>query len=172
MQEKNWLERNRGVIMGLAVAVLVLNIMLFLIVPAQTTVSLQGSFPCYRAEGVFREDVALTLSGVIQKAPFSDAVFTGSICVSGMDGLEEPAAFTLTRQDGRWAGAMEQTGPCCLLCVAAGKDFSDPVIVLSPSSPADGTLCYDFTAAEPVYLAPEAVSARAAAVQWNNYFQG
>jgi len=168
MQEKSWLERNRNIIMGFAVVVLVLNIALFLIVPSQTTVSYAGTYPVYGSD----TDADLVLSGEIMKTPFSDAVFTGTVSVSGFAALSSPVSLTLTRTDGAWEGQSAEGKETSLLCIAAGKDFADPVIVLSEKAEGSGSLSCTFDASDVLYLAPTAASPRAAEVLYASYFGG
>ena len=73
-ENKNWFARHRTAVFGIAVAVLILNLVVLVAVPTQTNSVLHSN------------------------------LFHGTLTISGLDGMEEPYTLTLTREDGAWHG--------------------------------------------------------------------
>lgn len=102
-EHKNWFARNKGFVFGFAVAVAILNILIFILLPQQTPVSVDQRVMEYALDD---EDFAaahtFTLTGTLTKSVIAKPSFTGTLCISGLDGLEEPVTLRLEREDGRW----------------------------------------------------------------------
>ena len=149
-QEENWFSRNKEAILGIAVAVLVLNIVLFLFVPTNYSVSVDTETSAYDAQdAAFQEPHTLTLTGTRSAYVLKPDLFSGEISLDGAS----PVHLELVRENGRWVGTIPEQSP--VSAVYAARDFQKLVLVLS--------------ADEDHFLAPEARNARAAQVMLHSY---
>ena len=90
---------------------------------------------------------------------------TGTLTISGVDGMEQPYPLELTREDGRWYGLHEQdTSP--VYAIFADKDFGSILIVLWESRE-DGHATMSTASAH--FLAPGTASRRAALTRFQEY---
>ena len=104
-ENKNWFARHRTAVFGIAVAVLILNLVVLVAVPTQTPVELSQTVTEYAlADEAFAQAHTLTLTGTLTKSVLHSNLFHGTLTISGLDGMEEPYTLTLTREDGAWHG--------------------------------------------------------------------
>ncbi len=160
-ENNNWFARHRTTVFGIAVAVLILNVVLLIVVPTQTAIHLDQTVTQYAADDeAFAQEHTLTLDGTLTSGAFSNSTFSGTLTISGLDGMEQPVSVYLIREDARWHWASDV--PSGLHEINAGKHFDDLVITLCPAS--------GFDAATAHFFAPSAAHRRAALVQLSSYF--
>lgn len=129
-ENKNWFARHRTAVFGIAVAVLILNLVVLVAVPTQTPVELSQTVTEYAlADEAFAQAHTLTLTGTLTKSVLHSSLFHGTLTISGLDGMEEPYTLTLTREDGAWHGL---SGEASIL-FSAGKEMDTLLIVLQGS---------------------------------------
>ena len=149
-QNETWFTRNKESILGIAVAVLILNIVLFLFVPNASVVSFDAQTPAYDAgDASFSELHTLTLNGTRKAHVLKSDTFSGTISVDG----SEPVELTLVRENGRWVGELPEQSP--VRAIYSARDFSKLVLILAGD--------------EDRFLAPDAQSARAAQLLLRSY---
>ena len=143
-ENKNWFARHRTAVFGIAVAVLILNLVVMVVVPTQTPVELSQTVTEYALDDeAFAQTHTLTL--------------TGTLTISGLDGMEEPYTLTLTRENGAWHGL---SGEASIL-FSAGKEMDTLLIVLQGSQD---------VGADVHFLAPGAASRSAALTRLYTYY--
>ena len=152
-QENNsWFARNRGLVFGFAVAILILNIIVLILVPTQTHISIEQTVTEYALDD---EDFAAEHT----------VTLTGTLTISGVNGMEQPYRLELTRENGRWNGLHEQdTSP--IYAIFADKEFGSVLIVLWESRE-DGSA--SMSAASAHFLAPGTSNRRAALTRFQEY---
>lgn len=163
-ENKSWFARNRGFVFGFAVAIAVLNIVILLLLPQQTTVSLDQTVTEYRlAEESYAAEHTVQLTGTLSQSAVSKLTFSGTLCISGVEGLEEPVELLLTREDGHWTGYFHdeagQAFPLSafgLYAFEADKTMGDILICLLPD--------------EQQFLAPGAATRTAALSRLYTYY--
>ena len=91
-QENNsWFARNRGVVFGFAIAILILNIVVLILVPTQTPISIEQTATEYALDDEsFAVEHAVTLTGTLTKSMIHKNMFIGTLTISGVDGMEQP----------------------------------------------------------------------------------
>ena len=98
-ENKNWFARHRTAVFGIAVAVLILNLVVLVAVPTQTPVELSQTVTEYAlADEAFAQAHTLTLTGTLTKSVLHSNLFHGTLTISGLDGMEEPYTLMLTRE--------------------------------------------------------------------------
>ena len=104
-ENKNWFARHRTAVLGIAIAVLILNLVVLVVVPTQTPVELSQTVTEYALDDeVFAQTHTFTLTGTLTKSMLHKSLFHGTLTVSGIDGMEQPYMLMLTREDGKWVG--------------------------------------------------------------------
>ena len=89
-ENKNWFARHRTAVFGIALAVLILNIIVLAIVPTQTPVELSQTVTEYALDDeAFAQEHTLTLTGTLTKSMLHKNMFHGTLTVSGMTLGEE-----------------------------------------------------------------------------------
>ena len=157
-ENKNWFARHRTAVFGIAVAVLILNLVVLVAVPTQTPVELSQTVTEYAlADEAFAQAHTLTLTGTLTKSVLHNNLFHGTLTISGLDGMEEPYTLTLTREDGAWHGL---SGEASIL-FSAGKEMDALLIVLQDSQDAG---------VDVHFLAPGAASRSAALTRLHTYY--
>lgn len=160
-ENNNWFARHRTAVFGIAVAVLILNVVLLLVVPSQTPIQLDQRVIEYAVDDEsFAQEHTLRLDGTLTSAAFSSSTFTGTLSISGVPGLEQPVSVYLIREDARWQWASDI--PSGLHRIDAGKTFDELVITLCPAEGFDAETAH--------FFAPAAAHRRAALVQLSSYF--
>ena len=102
-ENKNWFARHRTAVLGIAIAVLILNLVVMAVVPTQTPVALSQTVTEYALDDeAFARPHTFTLTGTLTKSVVVKPSFTGTLCITGLDALDEPVALRLERRDGRW----------------------------------------------------------------------
>ena len=149
-EHKNWFARNKGFVFGFAVAVAILNIVIFVLMPQQTPI---------------RIDETVTEYVCGDESFAAKPLFLGTLRISGVDALAEPVTLRLERQDGRWTGnfndaygqplVWQQYG---VLSIDADKDLGELLIRLTPDE------------AQQHFLAPGAASRPAAMTRLYTYY--
>lgn len=126
-ENKNWFARHRTAVFGIALAVLILNIVVLAIVPTQTPVELSQTVTEYALDDeAFAQEHTLTLTGTLTKSMLHKNMFHGTLTVSGVSGMEQPYSLLLTREDSRWTGLSDAP----ISGLSAGKDMDELLIVL------------------------------------------
>lgn len=165
-ENRNWFSRNRGFVFGFAVAILLLNLVIFALVPQQTSIFFDETVMEYWLED---ETVAIPhtvqLTGTLSQSMFSKPVFDGTLCVSGIDALASPVRLQLTRKDGRWdANFYDDNGQALvpaqygLASLDADKELAEPVLCLLPNTQHTG------------FLAPGALNRTVALTRLYSYY--
>ena len=156
-ENKNWFARHRTAVFGIALAVLILNIVVLAIVPTQTPVELSQTVTEYALDDeAFAQPHTLTLTGTLTKSMLHKNMFHGTLTVSGVSGMEQPYSLLLTREDGRWTGLSDAP----ISGLSAGKDMDELLIVL-PDGLDTGAVHF---------LAPGAGSRQAALTRLYTYY--
>lgn len=166
-QENNsWFARNRGLVFGFAVAILILNIIVLILVPTQTPISIEQTVTEYALDDEsFAVEHTVTLTGTLTKSMIHKNMFIGTLTISGVDGMEEPYPLTLTRENGRWSGLHEQdTSP--IYAIFADKEFGSVLIVLWESREGGSATV---ASASAHFLAPGTSNRRAALTRFQEY---
>ncbi|HJH87217.1 MAG: hypothetical protein ACLR5X_01445 [Oscillospiraceae bacterium] len=157
-ENKNWFARHRTAVFGIAVAVLILNLVVLVAVPTQTPVELSQTVTEYAlADEAFAQAHTLTLTGTLTKSVLHSNLFHGTLTISGLDGMEEPYTLTLTREDGAWHGLPGEAS----ILFSAGKEMDTLLIVLQGSQD---------VGADVHFLAPGAASRSAALTRLYTYY--
>lgn len=155
-ENKNWFARHRTAVFGIALAVLILNIIVLAIVPTQTPVELSQTVTEYALDDeAFAQEHTLTLTGTLTKSMLHKSLFHGTLTISGVSGMEQPYALLLTREDGRWTGLSDAP----ISGLSAGKDMDELLIVLPHGQDTDVH-----------FLAPGAGSRQAALTRLYTYY--
>ena len=90
-ENKNWFARHRTAVLGIAIAVLILNLVVMVVVPTQTPVELSQTVTEYALDDeAFAQTHTLTLTGTLTKSMLHKSLFHGTLTVSGIDGMEQP----------------------------------------------------------------------------------
>lgn len=77
-ENKNWFARHRTAVLGIAIAVLILNLVVLVVVPTQTPVELSQTVTEYVLDDeAFAQTHTLTLTGTLTKACSTRACFMG-----------------------------------------------------------------------------------------------
>ena len=143
-ENKNWFARHRTAVLGIAIAVLILNLVVLVVVPTQTPVELSQTVTEYALDDeAFAQTHTLTLTGTLTKSMLHKSLFHG-----------------LTREDGKWVGLSDAP----FSSISAGKDMDELLIVLQSGQDA-GT--------EPGsvhFLAPDTGNRHAALVRLYTYY--
>lgn len=127
-ENKNWFARHRTAVLGIAIAVLILNVVVLAVVPTQTPVELSQTVTEYALDDeAFAQPHTLTLSGTLTKSMLHKSLFHGTLTISGVSGMEQPYSLLLTREDGAWTGLPDDAP---ISSFSAGKDMSELLIVL------------------------------------------
>ena len=155
-ENKNWFARHRTAVFGIALAVLILNIIVLAIVPTQTPVELSQTVTEYALDDeAFAQEHTLTLTGTLTKSMLHKNMFHGTLTVSGVSGMEQPYSLLLTREDGAWTGLSDAP----ISSFSAGKDMDELLIVLPHGQDTDVH-----------FLAPGAGSRQAALPRLYTYY--
>lgn len=155
-ENKNWFARHRTAVFGIALAVLILNIIVLAIVPTQTPFELSQTVTEYALDDeAFAQEHTLTLTGTLTKSMLHKSLFHGTLTISGVSGMEQPYSLLLTREDGAWTGLSDAP----ISGLSAGKDMDELLIVLPHGQDTDVH-----------FLAPGAGSRQAALTRLYTYY--
>ena len=154
-EHKNWFARNKGFVFGFAVAVAILNIVIFVLMPQQTPIRIDETVTEYVCgDESFAAEHTIQLTGTLTKSMLAKPLFLGTLRISGVDALAEPVTLRLERQDGRWTGNFKYG----VLSIDADKDLGELLIRLTPDE------------AQQHFLAPGAASRPAAMTRLYTYY--
>lgn len=157
-ENKNWFARHRTAVFGIAVVVLILNLVVLVVVPTQTAVELSQTVTEYALDDeAFAQTHTLTLTGTLTESMLHSSLFHGTLTISGLDGMEEPYTLTLTRENGAWHGLPDDAP----IGFSAGKDMDALLLVLPGSQDAEAGVRF---------LAPGAGSRSAALTRLYTYY--
>ena len=160
-ENKNWFARHRTAVLGIAIAVLILNVVVLAVVPTQTPVELSQTVTAYALDDeAFAQPYTLTLSGTLTKSMLHKSLFHGTLTISGADGMEQLYSLMLTREDGEWRSLSDATS---ISGFSAGKDMEELLILLPESQGADAGAGVRF-------LAPGAGTRHAALTRLYTYY--
>lgn len=111
-EKKSWFSRNRGFVFGFAVAIAILNILLFVLLPQQTSIAIDQTVTEYAYnDETFSAEHTFQLTGTLTTSVLFKPAFSGTLCISGMDALAEPVTLRMERRDGRWnAWVLDEAG--------------------------------------------------------------
>lgn len=155
-EHKNWFARNKGFVFGFAVAVAILNIVIFVLMPQQTPIRIDETVTEYVCgDESFAAEHTIQLTGTLTRSMLAKPLFLGTLRISGVDALAEPSrsvwsgrtdagrgiSTTLTASPLDW----QQYG---VLSIDADKDLGELLIRLTPDE------------AQQHFLAPGAASRR------------
>lgn len=161
-ENKNWFARHRTAVLGIAIAVLILNVVVLAVVPTQTPVELSQTVTAYALDNeAFAQPYTLSLSGTLTKSMLHKSLFHGTLTVSGADSAGQPYTLLLTREDGEWHGLSDDAP---ISGFSAGKDM-DTLLILLP----DGRDT-DTETAGVYFLAPGAGTRQAALTRLYTYY--
>lgn len=102
-REENWFQRNRGFILGFAIAVVVLNIVFAVLLPSKKSVSFEGTPMEYAVEDeVFETARSVRLDGTLTSRAFRPTELAATLEIDG-------AAWKLSgvHENGAWAIKLE-----------------------------------------------------------------
>lgn len=139
VEKETWFHRNRGFLMGFCIIVVILNIVIWLVVPTQTPYQKSGTVTEYKLDDeAYAVERAYRIDGTITRAAFGKPEFDGTFYVEGMDGLEEDMTLTLTREDGLWRGsyrdAAGQLLSTAVMDIEADKNFENIAVMVGDYS--------------------------------------
>lgn len=165
-EHKNWFARNKGFVFGFAVAVAILNIVIFVLMPQQTPIRIDETVTEYVCgDESFAAEHTIQLTGTLTRSMLAKPLFLGTLRISGVDALAEPVTLRLERQDGRWTGnfndaygqplVWQQYG---VLSIDADKGLGELLIRLTPDEK------------QQHFLAPGAASRPAAMTRLYTYY--
>ena len=84
-ENKNWFARHRTAVLGIAIAVLILNVVVLAVVPTQTPVELSQTVTEYALDDeAFAQPHTLTLTGTLTKSMLHKSLFHGTLTISGV----------------------------------------------------------------------------------------
>ena len=123
-------------LLTVAVVLVVLNVLLFFLVPTQKTISYDEDAVIYSvSDENYEKPCHVTLTGTLTQSVLLKDVFEGSLYITDVPGLEENMTIRLTRQNGAWeghiydwAGQIISTG---VWDVEATKDFEHVTIAFA-----------------------------------------
>ena len=133
-QEKD--NKRSKTLLTVAVVLVVLNVLLFFLVPTQKTVSYDEDAVIYSvSDEHYEKPCHVTLTGTLTQSVLLKDVFEGSLYITDVPGLEDNMTIRLTRQNGAWegyiydwAGQIISTG---VWDVEATKDFKHVTIAFA-----------------------------------------
>ena len=109
-EHKNWFARNKGFVFGFAVAVAILNIVIFVLMPQQTPIRIDETVTEYVCgDESFAAEHTIQLTGTLTRSMLAKPLFLGTLRISGVGALAEPVTLRLERQDGRWGRGTSTT---------------------------------------------------------------
>ena len=156
-EHKNWFARNKGFVFGFAVAVAILNIVIFVLMPQQTPIRIDETVTEYVCgDDSFAAEHTIQLTGTLTRSMLAKPLFLGTLRISGVDALAEPVTLRLERQDAYGQPLVwQQYG---VLSIDADKDLGELLIRLTPDE------------AQQHFLAPGAASRPAAMTRLYTYY--
>ena len=101
-QEKD--NKRSKTLLTVAVVLVVLNVLLFFLVPTQKTISYDEDAVIYSvSDERYEKPCHVTLTGTLTQSVLLKDVFEGSLYITDVPGLEDNMTIRLTRQNGAWA---------------------------------------------------------------------
>ena len=126
-QEKD--NKRSKTLLTVAVVLVVLNVLLFFLVPTQKTISYDEDAVIYSvSDENYEKPCHVTLTGTLTQSVLLKDVFEGSLYITDVPGLEENMTIRLTRQNGAWEGQIISTS---VWDVEATKDFEHVTIAFA-----------------------------------------
>ena len=136
-EKQNWFQKHRGFIFGFAVVVLILNILIFLLVPSQSAVAWEKTAAEYSLTDESPEQThTLQLEGTLTTGVLTGSSFSGTLTLDGVS-----LRYSARRENGRWDGAFSDAsgqtlaqarfGELCVSALNADKSFQTPVLLLA-----------------------------------------
>ena len=109
-REENWFQRNRGFILGFAIAVVVLNIVFAVILPSKKSVSFEGTPVEYAMEDeTFEVAHCVRMDGILTSRAFRPTELAGTLEIDGaawlLSGVHENGAWEIKAEAQSSAGA-------------------------------------------------------------------
>ena len=102
-QEEGFFSRHRKLFFGFAVVVLLINIILYLLVPQQTTVRYSGTVTEYSlTDSSFAQEHDVCIDGSFMDSILLEDAFDGSFAVSGLKRTERSDRVRLQRDGQLW----------------------------------------------------------------------
>ena len=102
-QEKD--NKRSKTLLTVAVVLVVLNVLLFFLVPTQKNISYDEDAVIYSvSDERYEKPCHVTLTGTLTQSVLLKDVFEGSLYITDVPGLEDNMTIRLTRQNGAWAG--------------------------------------------------------------------
>lgn len=129
-REENWFQRNRGFILGFAIAVVVLNIVFAVLLPSEKAVSFEGTLMEYALEDeTFETAHSVCLDGTLTSRAFRPTEFDGTLDVDGtvwaLHGVHENGAWKMALDPQTNAGAQSAFR---LKAVSGDRDMNTVVL--------------------------------------------
>ena len=159
-------EKDKGrtkTLLTIAVVLVALNVVLFLLVPTQKTISYDTDAVVYSAaDESFEKTCHVKINGYLTQSVLLTDIFQAEFYITDVPGLEEGMTLCLKRQDGRWKGnvltsAGEPIGTG-VWDVEATKDFEHITIAFATTyeKQADGRTQIGFDADNATFLSLDA----------------
>ena len=174
-ENKNWFARHRTAVLGIAIAVLILNVVVLAVVPTQTPVELSQTVTEYALDDeAFAQPHTLTLTGTLTKSMLHKSLFHGTLTISGYDELDD-MTLHLERKNKRWQGNFNTAAGQPMTTVVhelyGTKNFESLVLDLwtSIEEADDGRMHYEFDLPAAHILALGADSRQAALRRYQGY---
>ena len=87
-EHKNWFARNKGFVFGFAVAVAILNIVIFVLMPQQTPIRIDETVTEYVCgDESFAAEHTIQLTGTLTRSMLAKPLFLGTLRISGVDAV-------------------------------------------------------------------------------------
>ena len=140
-QEKD--NKRSKTLLTVAVVLVVLNVLLFFLVPTQKTISYDEDAVIYSvSDERYEKPCHVTLTGTLTQSVLLKDVFEGSLYITDVPGLEDNMTIRLTRQNGAWAGHIYDWAGQIISTgvwdVEATKDFADITIAFATTFEING----------------------------------
>ena len=131
-KEENWFQRHRGFILGFAIAVVLLNIVLFILLPSETAVVSNGTGMEYSTgDASFAAGHEVQLTGTLIKAAFRPSAFAGELHIDGdawsLYGTHDESGWRMELQPSEQNNGNAE---CTLLDVRGDRDLTEIVLLL------------------------------------------
>ena len=161
--------------MGFCLVVVALNIVVLLLVPAQTHIEKSGTVTEYQWDDeAFAVRHDYRIDGAVTKAAFGPPAFSGVFYISGIDGLEEELTLVLNRKDGRWEGCFRdeagQSISTAILDIEADKSFENIAVLLGAYTREQSAVTVVRPLGSEHFLCPDASTRQQAAYRFQSFF--
>ena len=130
-------------LLTIAGVLIALNVLIFLFVPTQRSISYDEDAVIYSvSDESYEKPCHVTLEGTLTQSVLLKDSFYGTLYVTDVPGMDEAMTLRLTRQDGAWEGYLYDWAGQILATgvwdVEATKDFADITIAFATTFEING----------------------------------